>query len=277
MSAIDVSFEFFPPRDEEGINRLITKVAEPLRRFQPKYYSVTYGAGGSTRDGTRETVANLISAGFTASPHLSMGSDGQDDVRQTLDNYVDLGVGHIVALRGDQPSGMGTQRFENNAEALVTLIRDHLGEGPEISVAAYPEVHPDAKSAESDLDFFEAKVKAGATRAITQYFYNVDAYANFVERVRARGMDIPIVPGIMPINNYEAIVRFSANCGAEIPRWLDKQLAEKQQDEQDLKDFAVDMLSAMCERLIALGAPGLHFYTLNRWGASTRICDNLSL
>lgn len=280
MSAVQqgvnqISFEFFPPRDAAGRSRLISSVASKLGELAPAYFSVTYGAGGTTKDGTRQTVGNLIAAGFDAAPHLSMGADEQADMHALLDHYAASGVKRIVALRGDQPSGFGANRFAHNAEALVRLIRAHSGDHFDIEVAAYPEIHPDAKGAEFDLDYFKRKVEAGANGAITQYFYNADAYEDFLERCAAAGITIPIVPGVMPITNLAALVRFSDKCGAEIPRWLKQVLADKQDDEQATVEFGVEVVTRLCQRLLKLGAPGLHFYTLNRWGATTRICQNL--
>ena len=275
-AARHISFEFFPPRDDEGRARLTKNVASKLGELGPQYFSVTYGAGGTTKDGTQQTVTGLIEAGFDAAPHLSMGADDESDIHRMLDEYAAAGVKRIVALRGDQPSGFGASRFAHNAEALVRLIRGHSGDQFEIEVAAYPEVHPDATSAQADLDFFKRKVDAGADGAITQYFYNVDAYEDFLERVTAAGITIPIVPGVMPITNLASLIRFSEKCGAEIPRWLRQVLSDKQDDDQATLDFGVEVVTRLCQRLLALGAPGLHFYTLNRWGATTRICQNLS-
>ena len=277
MANLSLSVEFFPPRDGEGIDRLIQNVVPKLATLTPDYFSVTYGAGGSTRDGTKETVRRIIEAGFNAAPHLSLGLDNDDTLRSLLDEYVDMGVQRIVALRGDQPSGFGANRFANNAERLVDVIRAHSGNQFELVVAAYPEVHPDAASAASDLDFFARKVDAGATRAITQYFYNADAYEEFMERCASRGLSLPIIPGIMPITSYDGLVRFSKGCGAEIPRWLDYKLAAHRDDDAAVTAIGDDVVTNLCSKLIALGAPGLHFYSLNRWGATTRICERLGL
>ena len=277
MSDSRISFEFFPPRDEQGRERLISNVAQKLGEIGPSFFSVTYGAGGSTRDGTRQTVESLLKAGHAAVPHLSMGSDDHQTVAAQLEDYAKSGVERIVTLRGDQPSGVGVNRFANNAESLVHLIREHTGDRFEIVVAAYPEIHPDATSAAADLEFFIRKVRAGADSAITQYFYNADAYADFLDRCAAAGIDIPIIPGIMPITNADSIIRFSEKCGAEIPRWLYHGITDRREDEEALQAYGVEVVSRLCERLISLGAPGLHFYTLNRWGATTRICSNLNL
>jgi len=276
-TAPSLSFEFFPPRDVPGQKRLIENVAGKLGALEPSFFSVTYGAGGTTRDGTRQTVYRLIDAGFNAVPHLSMGADDKTHIQTILDDYCSRGVKRIVVLRGDQPSGFGANRFTHNAEALVNLIRTHCGDQFHLEVAAYPEIHPDASSAEQDLEFFKRKIDAGADSAITQYFYNADAYENFLERCAKAGITAPIVPGIMPITNLASLMRFSQKCGADIPRWLNYVLTDTADDQQATIDFGVDFVSRLCERLLQLGAPGLHFYTLNRWGATTRICQNLAL
>ena len=277
MSSLKISCAFFPPRDQPGIEKLVGNVANKLADLGPEYFSVTYGAGGSTRDGTKQTVRRLLEQGFTATPHLSLGLDGDATIQELLDEYQQMGVQRIVALRGDQPSGFGANRFTNNAERLVKLIRDHSGNQFELVVAAYPEVHPDATSASVDLDFFQRKVEAGADRAITQYFYNPDAYEDFINRCAQRNIQIPIVPGIMPINSYEALVRFSNGCGAEIPRWLKYKLEDHADDAAAVAEIGVDAVTQLCEKLIDLGAPSLHFYALNRWGATTKICQRLQL
>ena len=269
-----LSFEFFPPRDLDGQSRLVTNVAQKLATQGPSFFSVTYGAGGSTRDGTKNTVEQLLQSGFDAAPHLSIGADDKQDTVKLLNDYQGMGVKRIVALRGDQPSGMGSNRFENNAEALVHLIREQTDDQFHLTVAAYPEVHPDANTAEEDFSFFQQKVAAGANSAITQYFYAPEAYARFLDNCAKHNIDIPIIPGIMPITNAESLFRFSQKAGADIPRWLKYALADKTSDEE-VTQFGVDVVTQLCERLLELGAPGLHFYTLNRWGASTKICTNL--
>lgn len=271
-----LSFEFFPPRSEEGRSSLM-EVVERLRPMAPSFCSCTYGAGGSTRDGTRETINELQRAGMAAAPHLSIGGDDQATIFGLLDEYRAAGVRRIVALRGDLPSGLGRARFVHNAEALVGWIREHSGDWFEIEVAAYPEVHPDAGSPAEDLEFFRRKMAAGADSAITQYFYNPHAYIDFVDRCRAVGITAPIVPGIMPITNFEGIVRFSESCGAEIPRWMKKRLESLADDAPALREFGIEAVCRLCEDLLAAGAPGLHFYTLNRWGATLAICRNLGL
>jgi methylenetetrahydrofolate reductase (NADPH) len=271
-----LSFEFFPPKTEPGMDSL-TRVVGRLKETSPDFFSCTYGAGGSTRDGTRETIGMLQGLGVRAAPHLSIGADSQDTIFALLDRYRDMGVDRIVALRGDIPSGLGAARITHNAESLVRWIREHSGDHFHIEVAAYPEVHPDATSAESDLEYFQAKVAAGANSAITQYFYNPHAYYDFMDRAGAAGISAPVYPGIMPISSLEGILRFSAKCGADVPRWIQQRLASYADDEAAVRAFTTDYLSRMCQELIANGAPGLHFYTLNRWGISRAICQNLGL
>jgi methylenetetrahydrofolate reductase (NADPH) len=213
--------------------------------------------------------------GIDAAPHLSIGADDERETFALLDLYRDMGVRRIVALRGDLPSGMGRTRIVNNAESLVKRIRAHSGDHFQLEVAAYPETHPDARSPADDLRFFSGKVNAGANGAITQYFFNPYAYFDFMDRCSQAGIDVPIVPGILPITNYEGLIRISEKCGADVPRWLRKRLEELQEDEAGLKSFGVDVITRLCEDLLAAGAPGLHFYTLNRWGASLAVCKNL--
>lgn len=271
-----LSFEFFPPRSGDG-RASLQRVAARLAELEPEFFSCTYGAGGSTREGTRETVRQLLEMGLPAAPHLSIGSDSKADVFELLDAYRQMGAKRIVALRGDVPSGSGRARFAHNAEELVGWIREHSGAHFHIEVAAYPEVHPDGTSPDDDLAWFCRKVAAGANGAITQYFYNPYAYFDFVERCEAAGVTVPVVPGIMPITNYEGIIRFSNNCGADVPRWLQKRLEAYQHDEESLRRFGIDVVTRLCDDLLRGGAPGLHFYTLNRWGASMAICRNLGL
>jgi methylenetetrahydrofolate reductase (NADPH) len=275
-SSLRLSFEFFPPRSANGQDSL-GRVAQRLGELNPDFYSCTYGAGGSTREGTKDTVTRLIQTGLAAAPHLSIGGDNRADTFSLLDYYRDIGVKRIVALRGDLPSGIGRARFSHNAETLVGWIRDHSADHFHLEVAAYPETHPDAKSPAADLAFFKSKVDAGADSAITQYFYNPNAYYDFVDRCATAGIQIPIYPGIMPITNYDGLIRFSDNCGADVPRWIRKHLQAFGEDEAGLKEFGVEVVTRLCEDLLAAGAPGLHFYTLNRWGASRTICHNLGL
>lgn len=273
---VRLSFEFFPPRNEGG-QQSLQKVAAKLSELQPQFFSCTYGAGGSTREGTRDTVRELAALGLPVAPHLSIGSDSQAEIAAVLDTYRDMGVSRIVALRGDLPSGLGRARFVHNAETLVRWIREHSGDHFHLEVAAYPETHPDGRSPRDDLEFFQRKVAAGANSAITQYFYNPYAYYDFMERCARAGIDVPVVPGVMPITNYEGIIRFSDACGADVPRWLRKHLEALKDDEPALRELGIEVVTRLCEDLLTAGAPGLHFYTLNRWGASLAICRNLGL
>jgi methylenetetrahydrofolate reductase (NADPH) len=271
--AFRLSFEFFPPKTDKGQTALL-ETAASLSNNHPVFFSVTYGAGGSTRDRTFEAVAGLSTAGHEVAPHLSMGSDDKDSVRALVDRYLGLGIRRMVALRGDIPSGFGSPRHVSYAISLVTLLRAHVGEAFEIEVAAYPEVHPDAPSPDQDLEHFRRKVAAGANGAITQYFYNPDAYFDFVTRAN---VPIPIVPGIMPITSYANLVRFSDGCGAEIPRWIRSRLAAYQNDDESLKAFGIDVVTSLCQRLIDGGAPGLHFYTLNQAAPTQAVLDRIAL
>ncbi|MDG2276570.1 MAG: methylenetetrahydrofolate reductase [Pseudomonadales bacterium] len=270
----ELSIEFFPPRDEAGRDRLVRNIAAKLSELGPEFFSVTYGAGGSTRDGTRQTVLALQASAKEAVPHLSIGTDDHGEIRTLLDEYQSHNIRRIVTLRGDQPSGFGSYKF-NNAEALIKLVRAHSGDYFDLIVAAYPEIHPDAKSASSDMDFFQAKVGAGASRAITQYFYNADAYEDFLNRCTQKRLNIPIIPGIMPITDFQSLTRFSDKAGAEIPRWLRHRLAELVDDAEGTRALGVEFVTGLCERLLQIGAPGFHFYSLNRWGATTQICSIL--
>jgi methylenetetrahydrofolate reductase (NADPH) len=271
--AFRLSFEFFPPKTDKGQAALL-ETAAALSANRPVFYSVTYGAGGSTRDRTFEAVAGLAAAGHEVAPHLSMGSDDKTAVKALVDRYLALGIARMVALRGDIPSGFGSPRHVSYAINLVALLREHAGDTFEIEVAAYPEVHPDAPSPDMDIEHFRRKVAAGANGAITQYFYNADAYFDFVERANVA---IPIVPGIMPITGYANLVRFSDGCGAEIPRWIRSRLAAYQNDEESLKAFGTDVVTTLCQRLVDGGAPGLHFYTLNQAAPTQAVLDRIIL
>lgn len=277
MTAPSLSLEFFPPRDSAAQERLLQS-AKQLLTLEPEYVSVTFGAGGSTRSGTIETVQLMHNLGFDAAPHLSCIGSSRDFLRSTLDTYREMGIRRVVALRGDLPSGMGGDSGDlHYANELVRFIREHSGDWFHIEVAAYPEVHPQADGAAQDLDYFVGKVNAGADSAITQYFFNVDGYFDFVERARAKGVTVPIVPGIMPITNHTQLVRFSNMCGAEIPRWLRKRLADFGDDRASLRDFGVDFVTRFSQTLIDNGAPGLHFYTLNNADVTMAICRQLDL
>ncbi len=272
------SFEFFPTKTDAGHDKLMG-VARELASYNPDFFSCTYGAGGSTRDRTLNTVLQLDGeVGVPTAPHLSCVGDSTTDLRSLLQQYQAAGIRRIVALRGDLPSGMGMASGElRYANELVEFIRDESGEQFHIEVAAYPEMHPQARNFESDLQNFARKAKAGADSAITQYFFNADSYFYFMERVHKLGIDIPVVPGIMPITNYSKLARFSDACGAEIPRWIRKQLEAYGDDMQSIQAFGEQVISQMCERLLEGGAPGLHFYTLNQAEPSLAIWHNLKL
>ncbi|MCC2595757.1 methylenetetrahydrofolate reductase [NAD(P)H] [Pusillimonas sp. MFBS29] len=272
-----ISLEFFPPRDIAAQEKLV-RSAKQLLALRPAYVSVTFGAGGSTRAGTADTVKLMQKLGCDAAPHLSCIGASRSELADILDVYREQGIKRIVALRGDLPSGMGGDGGElHYASELVSFIREHSGDWFHIEVAAYPEMHPQAISAQADLDHFLGKVQAGANSAITQYFFNADAYYDFVDRVQARGVDIPVVPGIMPITNYTQLARFSNMCGAEIPRWIRLRLADYGDDKASIKAFGIDVISRMSQDLLDNGAPGLHFYTLNNAEVTLAIWKRLSL
>ncbi|MGB0360419.1 MAG: methylenetetrahydrofolate reductase [NAD(P)H] [Endozoicomonas sp.] len=271
-----ISFEFFPTKTEEGAQKL-EQSALNLARYQPEFFSVTYGAGGSTRNRTLETVLNTRDkTSIPTAPHLSCVGDLQEQIKELLNVYRSKGIDRIVALRGDLPSGMGHDLGElRYANELVDFIRTETGNQFHIDVAAYPESHPQAANFEQDLENFKRKVEAGADSAITQYFFNADSYFYFLDRVQSMGIDIPITPGIMPITNYTRLARFSDACGAEMPRWVRKQLEAYGDDITSIKKFGEQVVSQLCAKLLEGGAPGLHFYTLNQSAPCERICNNL--
>ncbi len=270
------SFEFFPPKSEEGAAKL-RATRDELAKLGPKYVSVTFGAGGSTQAGTVETVREMSAAGLDTAPHLSCIGSSQDDIRSLLNGYIEMGVKRIVALRGDMPSGMREAGAFHYANELVEFIRAETGDHFHIEVAAYPEFHPQAPSASADLDNFARKVAAGADAAITQYFYNIDSYLRFVEECERRGVEVPIVPGIMPITNIKNLARFSEMCGAEIPRWLRLRLEAYGEDSRSLRAFGLEVTTELCRRLLDEGAPGLHFYTMNQVEPTRIIWTSLGL
>ena len=273
---VPLSFEFFPPRTTRGRTALI-QTAKRLGEYRPAFYSVTYGAGGSTRDRTFATVSELRGAGLEAIPHLSWGSDSTEQVLDLVAGYQRQGVGRLVVLRGDVPSGVGAKAQIRHAEQLVRLLRDRVHAPPLVlEVAAYPEVHPEAPSADADIEYLKRKVEAGADGCITQYFYNADAYFYFRDRCATAGITVPIVPGIMPISNYDNLVRFSDKAGAEIPRWIRTRLSDLTADADALGRFGADVVTALCDRLVAGGAPGLHFYTLNKVGPTAAVVADLA-
>lgn len=274
MTDHNFSIEFFPPKTPEGAEKLRTACGK-LAELNPKYFSVTYGAGGSTQQGTLTTVLEIMQAGHEAAPHLSCVGGSRDSLREVLMEYKSHGIRRVVALRGDLPSGYGGAGELRYANELVEFIRAETGDWFHIEVAAYPEMHPQARSPQDDLANFERKVKAGANAAITQYFYNADAYFEFVDNARKLGIDVPIVAGIMPITNYTQLMRFSEMCGAEIPRWVRLKLASFGDDSASIKAFGLDVVSGLCERLLKGGAPGLHFYSMNQAAATTAIWQRL--
>ena len=278
LNCPSISFEFFPTKTEAGHEKLLV-TARRLAEYNPDFFSCTYGAGGSTRDRTLNTVLQLDGeVKVPTAPHLSCVGDSKAELRELLDLYRQAGIRRIVALRGDLPSGMGMASGElRYANELVEFIRAETGDHFHIEIAAYPEMHPQARNFEEDLANFVRKAKAGADSAITQYFFNADCYFYFVERVRKLGVETPIVPGIMPITNYSKLARFSDACGAEIPRWVRKQLEAYGDDMDSIQAFGEQVISEMCEKLLAGGAPGLHFYTLNQAEPSLAIWNNLKL
>ncbi len=273
----EYSFEFFPPKTPEGVEKL-RATRDRLARLHPRFFSVTFGAGGSTRDRTFETVVEIQQqSGIDAAPHLSCVGSTPESISEILLQYRNQGIRHIVALRGDMPSGMSGPGHFRYANELVEFIRKEHGDHFRVEVACYPEVHPQAEDADADLLNFKRKVDAGADSAITQYFFNPDAYFRFVERCEQESIDLPVVPGIMPIINFKQLARFSDGCGAEIPRWLRKRLAAFGDDRKSLQAFGIDVVSELCFDLLEGGAPGLHFYTLNQAAATEAIWNNLGL
>ena len=270
------SFEFFPPRTEVGVEKLHAVHTE-LAALKPDFFSVTYGAGGSTRDGTRQTVTSIKQAGSDVAPHLSFGGSSKDDIAALLHAYKDMGINRLVALRGDIPSGTGVASQYYYANELIEFVRRTTGDHFHIEVACYPEIHPQSDSYDSDLTFFRKKVDAGADSAITQYFYNADAYFYFVDASRKAGIDIPIVPGIMPITNFTNLQRFSNSCGAEIPRWIRQRLQSYGDDSNSIREFGIEVVQTLCEHLLAGGAPGIHFYTMNQTEPVRQIWQQLKL
>ncbi|MBS1144266.1 MAG: metF [Proteobacteria bacterium] len=272
----EISIEFFPPQTPEGVDKLRAVRAE-LAKLNPAFFSVTFGAGGSTRERTFAVVKEIAAEGHDAAPHLSCIGSTRDNIRDILNEYKAAGIKRTVALRGDLPSGMAETGEFRYANELVEFIRAETGDWFSIEVAAYPEWHPQARSPKDDLDAFARKVKAGANSAITQYFYNADAYFHFVDEARALGVDVPIVPGIMPIVGFTKLARFSDACGAELPRWMRKKFESYGDDSDSIRAFGLDVVTELCERLLKGGAPGLHFYAMNQSALTTEICKRLNL
>lgn len=269
------SFEFFPPTTPQGRDNLVV-TRRMLNDLSPDFFSVTYGAGGSTRDNTKDIVVAMRAEGISVAPHLSFGGDDEANIVKLLNEYKNAGIDRIVALRGDIPSGMGAQRLVY-AKELVEVVRREFGNHFTIEVAAYPEIHPDARTYGEDIAFLKQKLDAGANSAITQYFYSADAYFYFLEQCQNAGIDKPIYPGIMPITNYAKLARFSRNCGAEIPRWISKRLEQYGDDLQSQIEFGTEVVTHLCEQLLAGGAPGLHFYTMNQVEPTRTIWNDLKL
>ncbi|WP_374325955.1 methylenetetrahydrofolate reductase [NAD(P)H] [Azonexus sp.] len=270
----EISIEFFPPQTPEGVDKLRATRAE-LARLQPEFFSVTYGAGGSRRERTFAVVKEIAAEGFDAAPHLSCIGSTRESIREILGEYQAAGIRRIVALRGDLPSGMAETGEFRYANELVEFIRAETGDQFSIEVAAYPEWHPQARSPQDDLRNFARKVKAGANSAITQYFYNADAYFHFVDEARALGVDIPIIPGIMPIVGFTKLARFSDACGADLPRWMRKKFESYGDDTESIRAFGLDLVTELCARLLQGGAPGLHFYSMNQAPLTLEICRRL--
>ena len=276
MNPIELSIEFFPPQTQEGVEKL-RGVREKLASLKPDFLSVTYGAGGSTRERTFSVIKEIAAEGFNAAPHLSCVGSTRESIREILNDYKSAGIRRIVALRGDLPSGMNQSGEFRYANELIEFIRAETGDHFHLAVAAYPEWHPQARSPNDDLAAFARKAKAGANSAITQYFYNADAYFHFVDEVRALGVDIPIIPGIMPIVSFSRLARFSDSCGAELPRWMRRKFEGLGDDVDAVRAFGLDVVTALCERLLAGGAPGLHFYSMNQSALTLEICQRLGL
>ena len=272
----DNSFEFFPPKTPEGKEKL-RATWQALAMLKPRFFSCTYGAGGSTREGTLETVLEIRKAGHEAAPHISCVASTRKDIAEQLERYRQNGIRHLVALRGDLPSGLAASGEFRYASELVAFIRKTTGDWFHIDVACYPEYHPQTRNAGDEVKNFKKKVDAGANSAITQYFYNADAYFRFVDECRAAGLALPIVPGVMPIGNFSQLARFSDACGAEIPRWIRLKLEGYRDDAASIRAFGLDVVTGLCAKLLAAGAPGLHFYTLNQATLSTEIWRRLKL
>jgi len=270
------SFEFYPPKTPAGKDKLRAAWKE-LALLKPRFFSVTFGAGGSTQQGTIDTVREIRAAGHEAAPHLSCVASSKSEIASILGQYKADGIRHIVALRGDLPSGVAMAGELRHADELVAFIRKTTGDWFSIDVACYPEYHPQTRNAADEVKNFKKKVDAGANAAITQYFYNADAYFRFVDECRAAGIGIPIVPGIMPIGNFSQLARFSDACGAEIPRWMRLKFESFLDDSASIRSFGLDVVSALCDKLLAAGAPGLHFYTLNKAALTTEIWQRLGL
>lgn len=272
-----MSFEYFPPKTAAGKEKLLQETTPALNALNPEFFSVTYGAGGSTRDTTLGVVSSIREADIDAAPHLSFGGDDEEAIGELLETYKARGIKRLVALRGDMPSGMGGAMQLVYANELVEFIRKRTGDYFEIEVAAYPEIHPESTDYQSDIQFLKQKLDAGANSAITQYFYNVEAYFYFLDQCQAAGIDKPIYAGIMPIINFTNLARFSANCGAEIPRWICKRMEGYGNDQESMQKLGIEIVTQLCQTLLDSGAPGIHFYTMNQVEPTRTIYNNLGL
>jgi methylenetetrahydrofolate reductase (NADPH) len=272
-----ISFEYFPPKTAAGKEKLLNETTPALNALNPEFFSVTYGAGGTTRDTTLGVVSTIRESGIDVAPHLSFGGDDEDSVAALLETYRARGITRLVALRGDMPSGMGAAMQLVHANELVAFIRERTGDHFSIAVAAYPEIHPESKSYQSDVEYLKLKLDAGANFAITQYFYNVEAYFYYLDQCTAAGIDKPIYAGIMPITNFENLARFSRNCGAEIPRWICKRMEQYGDDKESVRKFGIEVVTQLCQTLIESGCPGIHFYTMNQVEPTRTIYNNLGL
>ena len=271
---ISISCEFFPPRTDEGRENWRTALKD-LATIQPEYFSCTYGAGGTTQDGTREILQEILDAGFSAAAHITCIGSTHDKIRNLLASYKSMGVDRLVALRGDLPEGMVDPGEFHYANELVSFIREETGNDFHIEVAAYPEKHPESDFFQTDFQHFVSKAKAGADSAITQFFFNTEAYYRFLEDCLKANLDIPVIPGILPITNYTQLARFANGCGAEIPRWLATRLEGFGDDIESIRDYGFDVTLDLCEQLIAIGAPGLHFYSINRAQPTVDLCQEI--
>lgn len=272
-----ISFEYFPPKTEAGKGKLLQETTPALNTLNPEFFSVTYGAGGSTRDSTLGVVSSICEQGIDVAPHLSFGGDDEATIGELLDTYKARGISRLVALRGDMPSGMGGMAQLVYANELVEFIRARTDDHFHIEVAAYPEIHPQAQSYQSDINFLKDKFDAGADSAITQYFFNVEAYFYFLDQCAATGISKPIHAGIMPIINFTNLARFSRNCGADIPRWISQRIEGYGDDQESIRKFGIDVVSQLCQTILESGAPGIHFYTMNQVEPTREIYNNLGL
>jgi len=272
-----ISFEYFPPKTDAGKVKLLEETTPALNELNPEFFSVTYGAGGTTRDTTLGVVSTMREAGIDVAPHISFGGDDEDTMTELLETYRSRGIKRLVALRGDMPSGMGAAMQLVHANDLVAFIRERTGDHFDIKVAAYPEIHPESKSYDSDIHYLKLKMDAGANSAITQYFYNVESYFYYLDQCAAAGIDQPIYAGIMPITNYENLARFSRNCGAEIPRWICQRMEGYGDDLESVRKFGLEVVTQLCQTLLESGCPGIHFYTMNQVEPTRAIYNNLGL